>query len=86
LDFLVKKASALSGDGDIIYLSANDMKDLGEKLKKALKAKVELKAGKIKGGMLIERGSYNYNLSVEALIEQYSEELEQKIGKKLNVL
>lgn len=86
LDFLTRKASSLCGDGDVIYLSASDMKEFGDKIKKALKAKVELKAGSIKGGMLIERGSYNYNLSVEALIEQYGEELEQKIGKKLNVL
>jgi vacuolar-type H+-ATPase subunit E/Vma4 len=84
--FLKEKASQLAKEGDTVYLAPQDVKDFGAALKKDVSAKIDVKEGKLKGGLIIEKKHFNYNLSVNALIEEKREELEKEVGKKINVL
>ncbi len=84
--FLKEYAIKLCEDKDVVYLAKSDVKDFKDKLSKDVKKKITIKEGKLKGGMIIERGKINYNLSVESIIEKRMEELEKTVGMKLNVL
>ncbi len=85
-NFIKSNISEYAEDGDVILLSAGDVKDYEKKLKSDSKKKIEIKEGKLISGLIIERGSINLNISLEALINKKMEELENQVGKELNVL
>lgn len=82
----LKKGLSLAQEGDTVFLSAADLKEFGDELKKSGAKNLNFKEAAIQGGMIIEKGSFNYNFSVEALAEKKAEELEKNIGMKLHVL
>ncbi|HCL56799.1 MAG TPA: hypothetical protein DHW82_07305 [Spirochaetia bacterium] len=84
--FLKSNLVKLGADGDTVYLSKSDMAEFSKELLKDSGKKLEFKEGRLDSGIIIEKKSFNYNISTESLIAQKAQDLEKLIGTELNVL
>jgi len=86
LEFLKNKIESLAQDGDTVVLNAEDLNSLKDFFQNQGSKKLKFLVGNFPLGMIIQKKEYNYNLTLDSLISSKLEELENRIGKELNVL
>jgi vacuolar-type H+-ATPase subunit E/Vma4 len=84
--FLKDKALAFVEDGDSIILSKKDMTLKDSLISDTGKKNLTFSEGLFEGGIVIVKKNFNYNFSLESLIEDNFSKIEQIIGEKVHVL